>query len=158
MLEHTTGDIFKDDADAIVNPVNCVGIMGAGLALQFKRRYPGNFKAYARACKLGEVEPGRPFVYETGMRVPRFIINFPTKQHWSERSTVAILDAGLDALVVIAKQFSLRSMAIPALGAGLGGLPWEKACRLIESAMGELPDVSIRLFAPRDTLPRNKGG
>ena len=94
------GDLLISDAEAIVNAVNCVGVMGRGLALQFKRTFPANFKAYAAACKRGEVEPGRMFVFETGASVgPRYIINFPTKRHWRFRSRLDDIDAGLEALV-----------------------------------------------------------
>lgn len=87
MIKYTTGDILSDRADAIVNTVNCVGVMGRGIALQFKKAWPKNFEAYAAACKQDEVRPGRMFVYETGrLSPPRFIINFPTKRHWRGKS------------------------------------------------------------------------
>ena len=87
MIEHKTGDIFAEDVEALVNSVNCVGIMGRGIALQFKKAFPKNFKAYADACKLNEVQPGRMFVFETGeLANPRYIINFPTKRHWRGKS------------------------------------------------------------------------
>ena len=90
MIEYRTGDILQAEAEALVNTVNCVGVMGRGIALQFKNAYPDNFKAYARACRNEEVRPGRMFVYETGKLLhPRWIINFPTKRHWRDKSRMA---------------------------------------------------------------------
>ena len=87
MIEYKVGDIFNEDVEALVNSVNCVGVMGRGIALQFKNVFPGNFKAYADACKRDEIQPGRMFVFDTGRRMgtPRYIINFPTKRHWRRR-------------------------------------------------------------------------
>ena len=100
MIEYKTGDIFLEEADALVNSVNCVGVMGRGIALQFKRTFPDNFKAYADACKRSEVQPGRMFVYETGqLTPPRYIINFPTKRHWRGKSRMEDIESGLVALV-----------------------------------------------------------
>ena len=86
MIEYKTGDIIGEDAEALVNTVNCVGVMGRGVALQFKKAFPDNFDAYAAACKQGAVQPGRLFVFETGRMYPRYIVNFPTKRHWRDKS------------------------------------------------------------------------
>ena len=99
MIEYRTGDILTTDAEALVNTVNCVGIMGRGIALQFKNAFPANFKAYAAACNRGEVQPGRMFVFETGtLGNPKYIINFPTKRHWRGKSRMEDIDTGLVAL------------------------------------------------------------
>ena len=99
MIEHKVGDIFEEDVEALVNSVNCVGVMGRGIALQFKNRYPENFKAYAQACKRDEVKPGRMFIYESGtMTNPRYIINFPTKRHWRGKSRMEDIETGLSDL------------------------------------------------------------
>jgi O-acetyl-ADP-ribose deacetylase (regulator of RNase III) len=99
MIRFIQGDILEADVDALVNTVNCVGVMGRGIALQFKRAFPANFKSYAAACKRGEVQPGRMFVTETGLLTgPRYIINFPTKRHWRSKSRMEDIEAGLDAL------------------------------------------------------------
>ena len=99
MIERKTGDILAENAEALVNTVNCVGVMGRGIALQFKRAFPENFKAYAKACKHGEVRPGRMFVFETGhLSNPRYVINFPTKRHWRGKSRIEDIDAGLSSL------------------------------------------------------------
>ena len=96
MIRFKTGNILHEDVEALVNTVNCVGVMGRGIALQFKKAYPENFRAYAHACKDGAVRPGRVFVYETGaLTNPRFILNFPTKRHWRSRSRMHDIEAGL---------------------------------------------------------------
>ncbi len=147
-IELRSGDIFKADAEAIVNTVNCVGIMGRGIALQFKKAYPANFRAYEAACKAGEVQPGRMFVHETGKFTPRFIINFPTKRHWKGKSRVEDVEAGLVALAQEIKARAIKSIAIPPLGAGLGGLDWNDVRPRIEAALRDLPDVQVIIFEP----------
>ena len=98
MIEYKTGDILAEDVEALVNSVNCVGVMGRGIALQFKKAFPDNFKAYASACTREKVQPGRMFVFETGyLTGPRYIINFPTKRHWRGKSRLEDIEAGLVA-------------------------------------------------------------
>ena len=99
VIEYARGDILKCEAEALVNTVNCVGVMGRGIALQFKNAYPDNFKAYAAACRKEEIRPGRMFVFETGSLLPpRYIVNFPTKRHWRGKSRIEDIEAGLRAL------------------------------------------------------------
>ena len=150
MIEYKTGDIFAEDVEALVNSVNCVGVMGRGIALQFKNAFPENFKAYAAACKRGEVQPGRMFVFETGQIVgsPRYIINFPTKRHWREKSRMEDIESGLEALVGEIKERNIRSIAVPPLGTNLGGLIWAEVRRRIETAMDKLNGLEVRLFEP----------
>ena len=125
MIEYKTGDILAEQAEALVNTVNCVGVMGRGIALQFKRAFPENFKAYAARCKRNEMQPGRVFVFETGgMLPPRYIINFPTKRHWRGKSRIEDVESGLISLVQEIRSLGIRSIAIPPLGSGLGGLNW----------------------------------
>jgi len=150
MIQYKHGDILCEDTEALVNTVNCVGIMGRGVALQFKERFPGNFKAYAKACQRGEVQPGRMFVYETGqLTSPRYIINFPTKRHWRGKSRIEDIKAGLDDLVQVIKEFKITSIALPPLGSGLGGLNWTEIRPHIECALSTLADVRIIVFEPR---------
>ena len=150
MIEYKSGDILREDAEALVNTVNCVGVMGKGIALQFKKAYPENFKAYAVACKKGEVQPGRMFVFETGHLLnPRFIINFPTKRHWRSKSRIEDIEIGLDALTETIQKFNIQSIAIPPLGSGLGGLSWHQVKPKIEAAMASLLDVRIIIFEPK---------
>ncbi len=149
MIKFKTGDILAEEAEALVNTVNCVGIMGRGVALQFKQAFPENFKAYERACRQGEVEPGRMFVFDTGQLThPRYIINFPTKRHWRGRSRIEDIETGLRALVAEIRRRGIRSIALPPLGAGLGGLPWAEVRSRIERALLALPDVRVVVFEP----------
>lgn len=148
MIEFKTGDVLAEDAEALVNTVNCVGIMGRGVALQFKQAFPENFKAYQRACRRGEVQPGRMFVFETGQLTPRFIINFPTKRHWRSKSRIEDIEQGIEALVTEVRRRGIRSIAIPPLGSGLGGLPWPAVRSRIESAFRALPEVRVVVFEP----------
>ncbi len=149
MIRYTTGDILKAEAEALVNTVNCVGIMGRGIALQFKEIFPANFKAYAAACKREEVQPGRMFVFDTGaLTSPRYIVNFPTKRHWRGKSRVEDIEAGLVALVNEVRARGICSIAIPPLGSGLGGLDWSQVRPLIERAFVILPEVEVQIFEP----------
>jgi len=144
------GNLLKqDDVDAIVNTVNCVGVMGKGIALQFKHKWPANFKAYAAACKSGEVRPGRMFVFDAGgLMKPSYIINFPTKDHWRGKSTLEFVRAGMADLVTQIQRLGIRSIAVPPLGCGNGGLDWATVRPVIEQAFEAVPDVEIRLFEP----------
>jgi O-acetyl-ADP-ribose deacetylase (regulator of RNase III) len=149
MIRYTTGDILGAEAEALVNTVNCVGIMGRGIALQFKQVFPANFKAYAAACKREEVQPGRMFVFDTGeLTFPRYILNFPTKRHWRGKSRIEDVKTGLVALVEEVRARGIRSIAIPPLGSGLGGLDWSQVRPLIEQAFVALPDVEVQIFEP----------
>jgi O-acetyl-ADP-ribose deacetylase (regulator of RNase III) len=150
MIEKTSGNILAADADALVNTVNCVGVMGKGIALQFKKAFPENYNAYAAACKRSEVKPGRMFIFETGQVLPpRYIINFPTKRHWREKSRYEDIAAGLKTLVQEVRDRGILSIAIPPLGSGLGGLEWGRVRAMIEATFEELPDVSVKLYEPK---------
>jgi len=150
MIEYKTGDILQEeDVEALVNTVNCVGVMGRGIALQFKKVFPDNFKAYAAACKREEVQPGKLFVFETGEALnPRYIINFPTKRHWRGMSRMEDIEAGLQALVEVINEKDIRSIAIPPLGSGMGGLHWPDVRNRIKQALQNLKDVEIIVFQP----------
>ena len=151
MFKFKTGDILAEDAEALVNTVNCVGVMGRGIALQFKNAYPLNFKAYAAACRRKEVQPGSMFVFETDeLTNPRYIINFPTKRHWRGRSRLEDIDAGLVALRRVILKKRIRSVAIPPLGTGLGGLNWNDVRSRIEESLGACSDLRIVIFEPHD--------
>jgi len=149
MIRSATGDILAADAEALVNTVNCVGIMGRGIALQFKNAFPANFKAYAAACARQEVQPGRMFVFETGtMTNPKYIINFPTKRHWRGKSRIADIESGLQALVAEIRRLGVRSIAIPPLGSGLGGLHWPDVSGRIEATLRDVGDVDVLVYEP----------
>jgi len=137
--------------------VNCVGVMGRGIALQFKRNYPENFKAYEVACKRGDVIPGRMFVYETGQLAnPKYIINFPTKRHWRGASRIEDIDAGLADLVDTITKRNISSFALPPLGSGLGGLEWNVVRSRIESALKCLENVHIEVYEPSDVVAKEQ--
>lgn len=140
------------DVQALVNTVNTVGIMGKGIALQFKKAFPENFDAYAKACKRDEVEIGRMFIHDLAqLQNPRFIINFPTKRHWRGRSKLQDIEAGLEALVEDVKRLRIESLALPPLGCGHGGLVWEDVYPMIVQAFRSLPDVRVVVYPPGAT-------
>ena len=149
MIRYAVGNIFQQETEALVNSVNCVGVMGRGIALQFKKAYPANFKAYEAACKRNEVQPGRMFVHETGrLTGPRYIINFPTKRHWRGKSRLADIESGLENLVHEITSRNIRSIAVPPLGTNLGGLQWRDVRRSIETALQGLEGVEVIVFTP----------
>ena len=157
MIEFKTGNILTEDAEALVNTVNCVGFMGRGIALQFKKAFPDNFKSYSAACKRKEVVPGRMFVYETGQLTnPHYIINFPTKRHWKGKSRMDDIEVGLIALAEEIKSRNIQSIAIPPLGSGLGGLDWFKVRPRIEKMLGQFEDLKAIVFEPSETLADTK--
>lgn len=149
MIELRRDNLLESDAETLVNTVNCVGVMGKGIALQFKQAFPGNYDAYEKACRRGEVQPGRMFTWPTGQLVnPRFIINFPTKRHWKGQSKLADIESGLPALVAEIQRLGIKSIAVPPLGCGSGGLDWAIVKPRIETALSVLADVRVLLFEP----------
>lgn len=149
MIELTRGNLLKAPVEALVNTVNCVGYMGKGIALQFKQAFPDNFKTYEAACHAGDVVPGRMLVHDNGGLVnPRYIINFPTKRHWKGKSRLEDIESGLNALVADVQRLGIRSIAVPPLGCGLGGLQWQVVRPMIEQAFAVLPGVRVLLFEP----------
>jgi O-acetyl-ADP-ribose deacetylase (regulator of RNase III) len=171
MIVEGHGNLLEADAEALVNTVNTVGVMGKGIALQFKRAFPANFRAYRDACRRGEVRLGHVWTFDTGAPGPhRYILNFPTKGHWRDNSRLEDVRAGLDSLLAIVAERGITSVGIPALGCGNGGLDWRDVRPLIQNAFADLPDVRAIVFppegapdpavmpnataAPRLTLPR----
>ena len=151
MIELRRGDLLKQNAEALVNAVNCVGVMGRGIALQFRKAFPENFKIYEAACKRGEVKPGEMLVFDTHQVTnPRYIINFPTKRHWRDQSRITDIESGLEALVEEVHDRGISSIAVPALGCGLGGLKWSEVRPRIEKAFAKVPDVQVWLFEPEE--------
>jgi O-acetyl-ADP-ribose deacetylase (regulator of RNase III) len=159
MIERASGNILEAYSEALVNTVNTVGVMGKGIALQFRQAFPQNYEIYRRVCARGEVKPGTMLVTPTGrFDNPALIINFPTKRHWKGRSKLEDIDAGLRDLVRVIKERQIRSIAIPPLGCGNGGLDWEEVRPRIEKALAEVPDTHVLLFAPEgapsvDSMP-----
>lgn len=149
MIRYTTGNLLEADVDALVNTVNTVGVMGKGIALMFKERFPANMHAYALACKQKQVQTGYMFVTETGeLSGPKWIVNFPTKQHWRSKSKMEWIDEGLLDLKRFICEQQIRSIAVPPLGAGNGGLPWEQVKPHIEQALADLHDVDVLVYEP----------
>lgn len=144
------GNLLKqNDVDAIVNTVNCVGVMGKGIALQFKNKWPANFREYQAACKAHLVQPGKVLVHDSGgLAKPNFIINFPTKDHWKGKSQLSYIKEGLADLIAKIEHLGIRSIAIPPLGCGNGGLDWSEVRPLIEKAFESVPEVEVRVFEP----------
>src|ERR1700690_816271 len=117
MIKEISGNLLDADAEALVNPVNTVGVMGKGIALQFKQAFPDNFKAYEAACRRDEVRPGKMFVFHRNtLANPKVIINFPTKRHWKGKARIEDIEAGLRDLVRVIKEENIRSIAVPPLG------------------------------------------
>ena len=154
MIRFTHGDIFAQPAEAIVNPVNCVGVAGAGLALQFKRRHPDAFQAYRRACAERRLRPGRIFLFDTDRATPRWIAHFPTKRHWRDPSAIGDIEAGLRGLAATLAGHGIRSVAIPPIGCGLGGLDWRAVRPLITACLADMPLTVIVLEPSLEAEPR----
>ncbi|MDX1990573.1 MAG: macro domain-containing protein [Candidatus Obscuribacter sp.] len=147
MIEIGHGNLLEADVEALVNTVNCVGIMGKGIALQFKQAYPDNFKAYEKACRSGEVCPGKMFIFRTNKLLnPKYIVNFPTKRHWKQPSSIVDIEVGLDALVADIESLGVKSIAVPPLGCGNGGLDWADVRPLVEKAFSKVPTVKVLVY------------
>ena len=146
--------MFSEQADAIVNTVNCVGVMGKGVALEFKRRWPENFKQYKKLCAAEKLTPGHMFVFDTGdmlsVAKPRYLINFPTKQHWRAKSKISFIEDGLDDFVEQIKKYGIKSVALPPLGCGNGGLPWKDVKALIEEKLSSVGGVEFIVYTPKE--------
>ena len=158
MITLCQGDIFESKAQTLVNPVNCVGVMGKGLALTFKQRFPEVFRDYQFKCALGRITMGRPYLYRR-TSLP-WVLNFPTKKHWREKSTVEGITEGLERLTAYYAQWGITSLAVPALGAGNGGLQWGVIGPVIYAHLGRL-DIPVELYVPYQSLtktPRHNRG
>lgn len=150
MIEITQGNLLEAPVEALVNTVNTAGIMGRGIALQFKQAYPEMFRVYEKACRAGEVRLGEVQVFDLGGLAggPRWIINFPTKGDWRAASRVSDIESGLRDLVTTIRRLGIRSIAVPPLGCGNGGLDWDDVRPRIETALAVLPEVKVLLYAP----------
>ena len=157
MIQYTKGDIFDSDAEAFVNPVNCVGVMGKGLALKFKILYPDNFNAYKIMCDKGMLKPGYVITHTINQNRyegseyngnPKYIINFPTKDHWKDPSTLEYIESGLKALINIVDKNNIKSVAVPPLGCGLGGLNWDDVNKLFHQYLKDVDSVDFIIYEP----------
>lgn len=149
MITKASGNLLRADAEALVNTVNTVGVMGKGIALQFKKAYPAMYADYRRRAQAGEVRLGHVQVWPTEqMSGPAYIINFPTKGHWKSNSRLIDIESGLTDLVETVHRLGIRSIAVPPLGCGHGGLDWSVVEPRIRAAFEQIPDVEVFLFAP----------
>ena len=150
MIRYTQGNLLSSSAQALVNTVNTVGVMGKGIALQFKENFPHNFRVYSSACKESELMPGRMLVVRDSNLTlgERIIINFPTKVHWRNKSEYSYIEDGLKALVEVIREYKITSIAIPPLGCGNGGLNWNVVKKMIEAYLSLLTDVDIEVYEP----------
>jgi len=149
VITESTGNLLGAEAEALVNTVNTEGVMGKGIALQFKKAFPAMFDAYRKAAKAGEIRIGAMQVWATGqLEDPRYVINFPTKKHWKAKSRLADIDEGLIDLVRVVRDLGIRSIAVPPLGCGNGGLDWRDVEPRIRAAFKQVQDVDVLLYAP----------
>lgn len=149
MIQYITGNILDSQAQALVNTVNTVGVMGKGIALQFKKAYPSNYKAYVKACQNNNIKIGKMFVTIDSNTTSgeKIIVNFPTKTDWRKPSEYKYIEDGLDNLAEVIRERQIKSIAIPPLGAGNGGLKWEKVKKIIEEKLDSL-DINIYVYEP----------
>lgn len=145
MLTFRHGNLFDSEAQTLVNAVNCVGVMGKGIAAAFKKRYPAMFKDYAARCKRGEVLPGKPYPFVDSSGI--IILNFPTKDHWRGASRLAYIENGLEHFAAHYKEWGISSIAFPALGCGAGGLEWAEVKPLMVTTLGEF-DLAVEIYDP----------
>jgi len=149
MIDYKSGNILEANTEALVNTVNCVGVMGRGIALQFRNAFPDNYRAYKAACDRREVISGRMFVFDLNrFENPKLIINFPTKRHWKAKSRMDDIKSGLQDLVRVLREYGVNSVAIPPLGCGLGGLNWREVRSMLESALAAVPNLSAHIYPP----------
>lgn len=149
MIREAKGNLLEAQTDVLVNTVNTVGVMGKGIALQFKQAFPENYKAYRAACDRDEVRMGEMFVFRTGRFTPRWIVNFPTKKHWRSRSRLGDIEAGLADLRRTLEELDATSVAVPPLGCGNGGLDWDEVRPLIIDALEGLEETEVLVYAPQ---------
>lgn len=147
MVTYVEGNIFDSPAQVITNTVNCVGVMGKGLALQFKNKFPMMFEDYQKRCQSSQVELGKPYLWEDDRSQ---VLNFPTKGKWQEKSKLSDIEDGLKYLADNYAQMGLQSVALPPLGCGLGGLSWLDVKPLIETHFGSIPDLEVYVYAPKE--------
>lgn len=157
-IEYKNGNMFDAPTEAIVNTVNCVGVMGKGVALEFKTRWPENYTAYKKLCEKKLLVPGQMFVFEnTNMFKDddfKYLINFPTKKHWRSKSKIEYISEGLDALIYEIKKFQIKSISLPPLGCGNGGLDWNVVKEILEQKLSNIENTNILIFVPKKELPQ----
>lgn len=154
-MEFIVGNLLDSNAQALVNTVNTVGVMGKGIALQFKEAFPQNYRLYLAACKSGNLVPGKLLVVkENTINGERLIINFPTKTEWYQKSRYEYIEEGLKELVNVIQEYKITSVAIPPLGCGNGGLKWEKVKTMIEKYLSRLENIDIKIYQPSEAVKK----
>lgn len=149
MVTFEQGNLLDSNVEALVNTVNTVGVMGKGIALMFKERFPENFREYAAACQAGEVQLGKMFVTENDDLVgPKWVVNFPTKEHWRSSTKLEWIERGMKDLIRVVEDKGIRSIAVPPLGCGNGGLDWRDVKPVIEAALSEVKGLETRVYEP----------
>jgi O-acetyl-ADP-ribose deacetylase (regulator of RNase III)/uncharacterized protein YwgA len=153
MIQFIEGNLLDSEAEALVNTVNTVGVMGKGIALQFKNQYPNNYKQYEKACKVNEVQVGKLFITEDSslLNGRKIIINFPTKTDWRKPSEYSYIESGIKELARKIKELGIKSVAIPPLGAGNGGLDWNVVKAIIEKNLVDL-NCDIQIYEPNGII------
>jgi O-acetyl-ADP-ribose deacetylase (regulator of RNase III) len=151
LIKIVIGNLFESQAQTLVNTVNTVGVMGSGIALEFKNRFPEMYRDYVARCKRGEVKLGEPYLFKN--RDPQWILNFPTKDHWRSTSQIDDIVKGLDYLEAHYREWGIQSLAVPALGCGNGQLDWAVVGPILYSHLKRL-DISVDLYAPFSIPPR----
>ena len=149
MIKYVKGDIFEAETEAIINTVNTVGVMGKGIALQFKQRFPHNYDIYKKACENNELEIGKLLITESNSLFFKYIINFPTKKHWRNPSKYEYIEEGLTDLIKHIKELNIKSIAVPPLGAGNGKLEWLQVKKILEKHFTQLPNVEFQVYEPQ---------
>lgn len=152
MITYKKGDIFSSNAQVITNTVNCVGVMGKGLALTYKKEYTEMFADYKARCEKGGVNPGEPYLWENDEVQ---ILNFPTKRHWKQKSLLEDIDLGLKYFAENYADMGITSIAFPPLGCGNGGLKWSDVKNLINKHLGDLEDIDIYVYEPQDAKSKD---
>jgi O-acetyl-ADP-ribose deacetylase (regulator of RNase III) len=149
--------MFEAKTEALINTVNCVGVMGKGVALEFKRRWPQNYKEYKKLCDAKSLRPGQMFIFDDAdileNRKPQYLINFPTKDHWRSKSKIEYISDGLDDLIEHLKRLDIKSVALPPLGCGNGGLDWAVVKPLIEEKLSSVENIQFHVYEPEDYHP-----
>lgn len=149
MIELVTGSMFDIDADILINTVNCVGVMGCGVALAFKYRYPHVFAEYRNRCRSNQIKPG--ILWNLQVNDGKTIVHFPTKQHWKNPSQYIYIENGLRELRTFLSNCKGSVVALPAIGCGHGGLDWDIVWEMIQETLGDLEHITINVFQPQDS-------